>query len=176
MGHVYRVFSTEFGWCGVVAGGSGIVRVYLPESQQQVLEQRICVMFPSAVAAQNGLSEIAHRMQAYFRGRHTDFKQVHLDFTGATGFQRQVWQQTRRVPYGETRTYSWIAGNVNNPNAQRAVGTALGKNPFPVIVPCHRVIRKTGGMGGFSAADGVDMKKKLLTLEAIQSTTARPVV
>lgn len=85
-----------------------------------------------------------------------------LDITG-TDFQKSIWQELIKIPYGETRTYKEIAQKINNPKALRAVGTAIGKNPFFIIIPCHRVIRSDGKMGGF--AYGLDVKEKLLDLE-----------
>ena len=85
-----------------------------------------------------------------------------LEITG-TDFQKSVWQELINIPYGETRTYKEIAQKINNPKALRAAGTAIGKNPFFIIIPCHRVIRNDGKMGGF--AYGIDVKEKLLELE-----------
>ena len=85
-----------------------------------------------------------------------------LEITG-TDFQKSIWQDLINIPYGETRTYKDIAQKINNPKALRAVGTAIGKNPFFIIIPCHRVIRSNGKMGGF--AYGLDVKEKLLDLE-----------
>jgi len=86
-----------------------------------------------------------------------------LDLSGATPFQRMVWEATRLIPYGETRSYAWVAGQVNKPGAARAVGQALGRNPLPIIIPCHRVIRGDGSLGGFS--NGLEVKERLLHLE-----------
>jgi len=80
-----------------------------------------------------------------------------------TTFQQAVWRAAMAIPYGETRSYSWIAKRIKNPKAGRAVGQALGVNPIPIIIPCHRVIDATGGLGGFSG--GLGMKKRLLALE-----------
>ena len=85
-----------------------------------------------------------------------------LEITG-TDFQKSIWQELINIPYGETRTYKEIAQKINKPKAIRAVGTAIGKNPFFIIIPCHRVIRSNGKMGGF--AYGLDVKEKLLELE-----------
>jgi len=99
---------------------------------------------------------------AYFTGQRVDFPD-RLDLSGATPFQRGVWQAARLIPYGETRSYAWVAGQIGKPKAARAVGQALGRNPLPLIVPCHRVLAADGGIGGFSG--GVEMKKYLLAHE-----------
>jgi len=107
-------------------------------------------------------SNLINRFQAYFSGQKVDFSDT-LDYSGFTPFQCAVWEAARRIPYGQTRSYGWVALQVGKPNAARAVGQALGKNPFPIIVPCHRVLAGDGGLGGFSG--GLETKKLLLTLE-----------
>ncbi len=87
-----------------------------------------------------------------------------LDLSTATPFQRQVWEKTRLIPYGETRSYSWVAEQIGKPGAARAVGQALGRNPLPIIIPCHRVVASDGKLCGF--AGGLGMKRRLLSLEA----------
>ncbi|MBN1692717.1 MAG: MGMT family protein [Dehalococcoidales bacterium] len=95
-------------------------------------------------------------------GQRVDFPDK-LDLQGATDFQRKVWEATKQIPYGQTRSYEWVAKQVGKPGAARAVGQALGKNPLPVVVPCHRVITCDGKSGGFGG--GLAMKKRLLALE-----------
>ena len=82
-------------------------------------------------------------------------------------FQREVWEATRLIAYGEARSYQWVAGQIKKPKATRAVGQALGSNPLPIIVPCHRVLASDGKLGGFTG--GLDMKKNLLHLEGLRS-------
>lgn len=88
-----------------------------------------------------------------------------------TPFQQAVWKACMRIPQGETRSYKWIAEQIGRPGATRAVGSALGKNPFAPVVPCHRVIRSDGGLGGFSAPGGSKAKAKLLKKEKNAATT-----
>ena len=87
-----------------------------------------------------------------------------LDLTSASDFQKKVWQAARLIPYGETRSYLWVATQAGNPMASRAAGGALGRNPLPIIIPCHRVIAGNGGVGGFTG--GIEMKMRLLALES----------
>jgi methylated-DNA-[protein]-cysteine S-methyltransferase len=87
-----------------------------------------------------------------------------LDLFGVTDFQRRVWNAMRKIPYGETRSYKWLAQKVGDSRKARAVGQACGSNPLPILIPCHRVIREDGGLGGFSA--GLHIKRKLLKLES----------
>lgn len=84
-------------------------------------------------------------------------------FLGGSEFEKQVWNTLKEVPYGETRTYKWLAGRIDRPHAFRAVGNALGKNPIPIIFPCHRIIESDGSFGGFSF--GTDIKRRLIEME-----------
>jgi methylated-DNA-[protein]-cysteine S-methyltransferase len=107
------------------------------------------------------LKEAASQVAAYFDGRLREFK-LPLDLRG-TEFQRRVWGLLLSIPYGETRTYAQIAVAAGNPAGTRAVGAANGRNPVPIIVPCHRVVQTGGGLGGYSG--GLDIKRALLALE-----------
>ncbi len=110
------------------------------------------------------VTELEHRLKAYFdQGRPIDLKGLPLDLTRFTPFQKAVWQATSQVPFGQTRSYSWVAARIKRPNAYRAVGTALGRNPFFLVVPCHRIVASGGGLGGFGG--GLVLKKRLLTHE-----------
>ena len=106
------------------------------------------------------------RLMVYFSGQRETFPDE-LDLSVATPFQREVWKATKLIPHGETRSYLWVAKQIKRPEAARAVGQALGRNPLPVIIPCHRVIASDGQLGGFS--DGLEMKRYLLCLEASAS-------
>lgn len=86
-----------------------------------------------------------------------------LNLDGGTAFQQKVWRKLRQIPHGETRSYAWVAAQIGRPKAVRAVGAACGKNPVPIVVPCHRVLQTSGGLGGFSS--GLSWKRRLLLLE-----------
>jgi methylated-DNA-[protein]-cysteine S-methyltransferase len=107
------------------------------------------------------LTEAAAQLDAYFEGKLCRFD-LPLDL-GGTGFQRRVWEQLVQIPYGETRTYAQVAAAIGHPSAIRAVGSANGQNPVAIIVPCHRVIRTGGALGGYGG--GLDAKRALLALE-----------
>lgn len=107
--------------------------------------------------------KIFNQIDKYLKGEIKDFHIYDKLEIKATNFQKSVWEELIKNPYGETRTYKDIAEKINNPKATRAVGSAIGKNPFFIIIPCHRVIRSNGKMGGF--AYGLDVKEKLLNLE-----------
>jgi methylated-DNA-[protein]-cysteine S-methyltransferase len=118
-----------------------------------------------SVCSKDGFEKEIKDISAYFRGENEKLPLL-LDFSGSTNFQRMVWSETAKIPYAENRTYRFIAGKVGKKNSARAVGNALGKNPFPLVIPCHRVLRADGKMGGFTAAGGIGLKEKLLKLES----------
>lgn len=101
--------------------------------------------------------------ERYLSGEKEDFRGVAVDLSSGSAFEKEVWQALKRIPYGETRTYAAIAQKIGRPKAVRAVGSAIGKNPIPIALPCHRVLRSDGSIGGYSG--GVDLKKSLLELE-----------
>jgi len=117
---------------------------------------------PVSRAAKRLAERAREELQDYLGGRRAFFS-VPIDFAGTRPFQRKVLELTHRIPFGDTRTYSWIARRIGHPLAVRAVGTALGRNPVPILVPCHRVLRADGGLGG--DAFGLDLKTRLLGLE-----------
>ena len=109
----------------------------------------------------------------YFRGVPVRFDLL-LDLEGYTAFEQLVWATTRRIPYGEVRTYGWIASKIGKPGAARAVGGALGGNPFALVVPCHRVVGADGKLTGFRA--GLQWKRALLNLEGIETDGERVIM
>jgi len=102
-------------------------------------------------------------LKRYFAGKKMSFPFA-FDLFRGTPFQRSVWNSMRKIPHGETKTYKWLAQKAGNPKKARAVGQACGSNPLPILIPCHRVIREDGGLGGF--AGGLHIKRKLLKLES----------
>ena len=118
---------------------------------------------PGTLLATNPVSaQTKKELSEYFSGERTFFT-CRTMFTVGTAFEKKVWEMLREIPYGETRTYKWLAEKVGKPQAFRAVGRALGKNPIPIIVPCHRIIESDGTLGGYSS--GIDIKRRLLEIE-----------
>ena len=105
---------------------------------------------------------IKNELREYFETGLEKFSQK-IGFTQGTKFEKTIWQTLHEIPYGETRTYKWLAEKIGNPRATRAVGRALSRNPFPIILPCHRIIESDGSIGGYSS--GVDIKRRLLEIE-----------
>jgi methylated-DNA-[protein]-cysteine S-methyltransferase len=159
---IYAVFKTAAGWAGITGSSAGLVRTTLPQPSEQEIYRLLGSGLGHATMSPRPLEDLIGRFQAYFSGQRVDFLDK-LDLSGATPFQCEVWQAARLISYGQTRTYAWLAAQVGNPGAARAVGQALGRNPLPIIVPCHRVLASNGGLGGFSG--GLKMKRFLLRLE-----------
>jgi len=158
----YITFNTNMGWVGILGSATGLRCTTLPQPSAQKA-QYLLGDTNNATWAPHSFDNLIQRCRIYFGGHRVTFPDQ-LDLSGATTFQRQVWEITRLIPYGETRSYAWVAQQIGQPRAVRAVGQALGKNPLPIIIPCHRVITSNGKLGGFSG--GVKMKKRLLSLEA----------
>jgi O-6-methylguanine DNA methyltransferase len=113
------------------------------------------------------LKALEDSIKRYFDGEKIDFN-FPLDLSFATNFQKKVYEVAKTIPYGEVKTYKWVAKKIRLPHAYRAVGGALSRNPIPLIIPCHRVVREDGGMGGFTAPGGIDLKMRMLKMEGIQ--------
>jgi methylated-DNA-[protein]-cysteine S-methyltransferase len=160
------LFDTALGRCGVAWGERGIVGVQLPEPAGAE-RARLLRRFPDAVETTPppGVQRAAAGIASLLRGESPDLDAVALDMSLVAEFDRCVFEATRRIPRGATRTYGEIAAEIGDPGAARAVGQALGRNPFPVIIPCHRVLAAAGRPGGFSAHGGVATKLRMLAIE-----------
>jgi methylated-DNA-[protein]-cysteine S-methyltransferase len=158
----YAISHTGTGWVGILGSSHGLVRTTLPLPSDEEARQQLGDRLKHATEAPQLFKDLVKRLSAYFKGQRVSFNDA-LDPSVATAFQRQVWEIARLIPYGETRSYSWVAGKLGKERAVRAVGRALGQNPLPVIIPCHRVVEKDGSLGGYSG--GVEIKKELLRLE-----------
>ena len=162
----YITFNTEVGWIGVLSSEKGLLRTTLPQGSAQEAHQLLGDSVNQAIWSPRRFEDLMERLRAYFGGHKVAFPD-RLDLSAATSFQREVWEITRLIPYGETRSYAWVAEQVKRLGAMRAVGQALARNPLPVIIPCHRVLNNDGKLGGYSG--GVEMKRQLLSLEASAS-------
>ncbi len=158
-------FRTHYGWCGIVSGGNGIKRIILGDKSSSSVKKSIKSLYPSVKHEEDDLlRKVKELLLKYFDGEVVCMD-VPLEFSCATPFQRKVWEGVRSIPYGHIKTYGWLGKKLLNPRASRAVGNALSKNPLPLIIPCHRVVRSDGKMGGFSLHGGTMLKKKLIDLE-----------
>ena len=156
------IFETSWGWMSVSETARGIDSVILPKrSKQAVLS---ALNGQARLLGEDSLRLDAARQQLedYLSGVRQHFD-LPLDFCRGTAFQRQVWRVLQRVPFGKLRSYQWVAARVGGPGYARAVGNAVGANPLPLIVPCHRIVAQDASLGGFSG--GLRTKRKLLLLE-----------
>ncbi len=160
-----KIFETSLGWVGVVAGERGIKAVTLPvpsrEEAEEALKKRVGGDWE---VEPNFLGEVEEGIRAYLSGKTVQLDYP-LDTEGLTPFQKEVLALLKGVPYGRTVTYRWLAEQVGRARASRAVGQVMAQNPFPLLVPCHRVLRSDGSLGGFGG--GLDLKKRLLKLEGV---------
>ena len=166
----FALFETAIGHCGIVWGGRGVVGVQLPERSEDATRRRVLRRFPAArgamppTAIQRAIDDIV----ALLGGAPRDLTHVTIDTSGVADFNRRVYDIARTIAPGATLSYGEIAERLGDRNLARDVGQALGQNPFPVIVPCHRVLAAGGKVGGFSAPGGVVTKLRLLTIEGAQ--------
>jgi methylated-DNA-[protein]-cysteine S-methyltransferase len=160
--YFHIVFKTVAGWVGLLGSEAGIRIVTLPQLTAEEAKTLLHFREFSSILSDSFFQDLTQRIENFYEGIPVIFSD-RLDLSDATPFQRSVWQATRTISYGETRSYSWVAGKIGKPNASRAVGQALHRNPLPVIVPCHRVVGSNGQLVGFGG--GIDLKRRLLELE-----------
>nr|MBC7246042.1 methylated-DNA--[protein]-cysteine S-methyltransferase [Chloroflexota bacterium] len=167
MGITFSICWTFWGWIGTAISAHGLVGTTLPS---RTPEEALAPLIHRWPGAQEGmdprLMALHEKLQRYFRGELVDFRNEVLDVRQGTDFQVRVWSVVRSIPCGQVRSYSWVAAQVSSPQAARAVGRVMATNPFPIVVPCHRVIGQNGQLIGFGG--GLEMKRRLLELEAAQ--------
>jgi len=164
----YAVFHTRLGWMTVAGTSSGIVGVTLPSSSVSDSLDRLCAKTrahpPSLREVEpQTFGTLPDRLAAFMDGEILRFEDE-IDRSRWTDFRSRIWDATRLIPYGETRSYAWVAAVAGQPRACRAAGQALHNNPVPVLVPCHRVIGADGGLTGFG--ERLELKQLLLSMEA----------
>lgn len=163
----YDILSTPVGWCAAVAAAGSFVRVFPGEPDRACLLRSVALHFPGCRRDAGACREAVLFLGEYFAAGPPARPPHCIDPGPATPFQRAVWDQTALIAFGQVRTYGWIARRLGRPGAARAVGRALGANPLPLIIPCHRVVRGNGSLGGFSATGGAVLKRRLLEHEGI---------
>lgn len=169
MASAYALIETAFGPCGVVWRDGAIRQFQLPEADRAATERRLVRRAgEGAVPGDVGeLGDLAERVRGYFDGEKVDFSDITLDFGEASDFYRAVYAEALKLGWGETTTYGAIARTVSDISAARAVGQAMGNNPIPLIMPCHRVLASGDRLGGFSAFGGAVSKERMLALEGV---------
>lgn len=162
----FALFDTAIGRCALVWRGGLVVGAALPEASDEKARLSLARRFPGAVQAEPPpfAAEAIERISSLLAGGKTDLGDIRVDPEGSA-FERNVWQAARRIPCGQVRSYGDIAREIGAPGAAQAVGLALGRNPVPIVVPCHRVLAADGRSGGFSAPGGVATKFRILEIE-----------
>jgi len=159
----YANVDSPFGPLLVAATPRGLVRVNLPAyDPERTLEELATRVSPRVLEAPARLDDARRELDLYFAGKLTEFD-LPLDWQLSDGFRKKVQRAIARIPYGQTRSYAEVARSAGNERAVRAAGTACGSNPLPIVVPCHRVLRSGGSLGGYGG--GLPMKEALLRLE-----------
>jgi methylated-DNA-[protein]-cysteine S-methyltransferase len=172
----FVLFDTPIGRCGIVWSAFGIASLQLPEGRELATRARLLSRFPDAVAgapspaALRAIAEIG----ALLGGKPSNLASIELDTRAVPPFHQRVYDAAREIPPGTTLSYGELAARLGQPGSARAVGQALGRNPFAIIVPCHRVLAAGGKVGGFSANGGITTKLRLLTFESPASADPEP--
>ena len=163
----YALFDTAIGRCGLAWGARGVVGVQLPEKNAEATRMRLLRHCPAADEAESPkqIARAIEDIQALLCGEKKSLRAIQLDMSRAPAFNARVYETTRAIPPGKTRTYGEIAHAIGDASAARAVGQALGRNPFAIVVPCHRVVGANDKLVGFSANGGIATKLRMLQIE-----------
>ena len=172
----FALFDTAIGRCAIVWNEAGLRGVHLPDSDDDRLRRSLARRFPGAAEARptGAAAEAVARITAFLAGEPDDFRDLVLDEDGIADFERAVYRAARAIPAGSTSTYGEIARALGDVRESRRVGQALGRNPWPIVIPCHRVTGAGGWMGGFSAPGGRETKLRLLELEGALAAEGLP--
>lgn len=172
----FALFETEIGRCGIAWSDGGIAGVQLPEGGDLAMRARMLRRFPGAREAPppDEVRAAIAGIVSLLRGESSELGAIALDMEDVPPFERSVYEVARTIPPGETLSYGEIARRLGAPDAAREVGQALGRNPFAIVVPCHRVVAAGGKLGGFSARGGAATKRRLLGVERAQGHGALP--
>jgi methylated-DNA-[protein]-cysteine S-methyltransferase len=161
----YGFADSPFGRLMVAVTPRGVVRLDYPDRDvDQSLQELASEISPRILEAPKATEEVRRELEEYFDGKRRGFT-VRVDMSPLAGFRRKVLEQTARIPFGSVSTYAEVAARAGSPRGMRAAGNALGSNPVPIVVPCHRVLRTGGGLGGYTG--GLDRKITLLRLEGV---------
>ena len=159
----YCLEETPFGWLALLGSAGGLLRVSLQPEPQPALDGLGSAMEEAEDNAEAFTDALA-AFNEYFAGNVNALDAIPLDLSGASPFFGAAWAACRGIPPGETRSYQWLAEAAGSPRASRAAGQAMAKNPFPLIIPCHRVVGSNGGLHGYGAG-GIGVKARLLEME-----------
>ena len=172
----YAFFPTAIGDCAIAWNDVGLTGVWLPAATRAALQRRVRASGPDAIESvpAGAVAEIVEAITRLLAGEHVDFADVRLDLGDTGDFDARVYAVTRAIPAGSVLTYGEVAARVGTGAAARDVGQSLGRNPWPIVVPCHRVVAAGNALGGFSAPGGTATKRRLLAIERARRASAVP--
>ena len=159
----YHICQVNMGWVGLVASDNGLCRLSFQPTPQEVLED-LGSSLHHATEDADSFTQVISCLERYFHGDTDALNEINLDLRGVPPFFGEAYTACRSIPPGETRSYAWLAAEAGRPLAARAAGQAMAKNPYALIIPCHRVIASNGDLRGYGAG-GLRVKAKLLEME-----------
>jgi methylated-DNA-[protein]-cysteine S-methyltransferase len=168
-------FPTELGWMAIAWRGERLIRTAFGHPSAAAAAAHLDLAESQPVADRRDLpawvADLVSRLEAYAVGEQVSFDDVPVDLSHMTAFQQKVVRACRKISRGKTRTYGELAAAAGSPGASRAVGSVMANNRLPIVIPCHRVVGAGGSIGGFSAPDGLDMKRRMLALEGLSNAS-----
>ena len=178
-GAVGLLVQTPMGWVGAISRGGKLIATSLPQLSRKAARAACGVAAVWAACGMEGdfggddslLRGLEEDLRAYFEGKAVDFRRYPVDLSGHPPFRRRALMAARLIPYGQVRTYGWLAARCGQPKAARAAGQAMSKNTLPLVIPCHRVVGAGGALTGFGG--GLELKRALLAREGIACDEAR---
>ena len=165
----YSLFPTSIGWCGVLTAPRGLLRLYAGYAKPNQLVNQMVGTVGGSIEKIPATGMVIDKIKRYCSGEKVSFAGCKMDWSSLSPFQQKVLKTAMKIPYGSVETYGSLARKIGCPRGSRAVGNALAHNPFPLLIPCHRIIRGDGKPGGFSAGGGVMLKNKLLQMEQLST-------
>ncbi len=162
----YAIFKTNWGYFGLAGTKYALLRTHLPCPKPDEIKKKLVKYLPGAQPDKTYFNRLQKQITAYFAGNRVDFAlDIPIVLNAFAGFSTSVLNACKTIKFGQTISYGGLAENAGRPAAARAVGSALAKNPLPLLIPCHRVLRSDGTLGGFSAPGGIVLKARLLEHE-----------
>jgi methylated-DNA-[protein]-cysteine S-methyltransferase len=165
----HAVFQTELGFMGIAWSAAGLTRLCLPQGNRESVERRLLRLDGPVPAGERPcwVRDLIDAIRSYASGETVDFSAVPVDLGGVDDFRLAIYAAARKLAFGEVTTYGELARRAGHPTMARETGAALGTNPAPLVIPCHRIMAAGGKIGGFSAPGGSATKEKMLTLEGV---------